>query len=1071
MTINGDFQVVGSNSVTVEDGLTLDGTATLGDSTGYGYLYFTGTQTLGGSGTVNFATRNPCNALWVPNSGTTLTIGAGITVHGQYGSIGYSSYFGGSTAVSVVNQGTINSDSSGGTITVYTSGAAFQNSGTLNASAGTISIYDPSYGMVNSGTVAAGPTGTLDIDGPYSQSSTGNFDEVLGGSSSALYGQTSISGTASLNGALNISETNGFSPSAGDVFTFLTYTSETGQFANYTGLVLSGSAALEPTYNSTSATLTTVSDTTIAPDLRVTHLSINPASPQSSQSVTVKWDDFNDGNGSTGASWTDQVVVTNTTTGQTVTTAYVSYNAATRGDLARNALAAQSYTVNLPDGPAGVGDLQISVTTDYYETVNEYYPGGGGYTNNTTTITAVSTLAPYPDLQVTNLATSPTSLESGETVTIDWDDANTGNAAVTGSFVDYVTAVNTTTGQTVASNTVPYNEGTSGPIVAGGYTARQCTLTLPDGTPGVGQIEFMVTTNYTGAVFEYNSSGTAQSNNTSSTSGSSTIAPYADLLVSSISFNPASGVVSGDDLAINWTDANDGDAATPAAWLDHVIVADVTTGETLLDQDIAYDPSASGNSPIAPNGTLDRSISLSLPQGAAGVGDIEVTITTDAGDSFFEWNSSGTGQTNNTSTADITSTIASYPDLQVQGLAVSPTTILSGNTVDVTWNDANTGNAAVDSSFVDNLTVVNTTTNATLLDTDITFNPTLPGNSPIVAGGSVAQAYSFALPQGFAGAGDLVITVTTDADNQIFEYNASGTGETNNTSTLMVTSKVPTYTVNSIADSGAGSLRDAIDYIDAHGGGTTIDFDFGTGPQTIDLLSPLPAITVSLTIDGTTEPGYSGTPLIELDGSGAGAGANGLTLAGNGIIVKGLIIGGFGGDGIEVTGNNDLVESSYIGVDSTGNHAMGNGKAGVALIGGATGNTIGGTTAGSGNVISSNAADGLDDIDANSNLIVGNWIGTNATGTAALGNGGDGVFISGSTSVIVGGTAARRRQSHLRQRHERHRNQWLNRHADSGQPDRARPDRNTRPGQPRSGRSDRQRFPIHYHRSAGCRGA
>ena len=263
------------------------------------------------------------------------------------------------------------------------------------------------------------------------------------------------------------------------------------------------------------------------------------------------------------------------------------------------------------------------------------------------------------------------------------------------------------------------------------------------------------------------------------------------------------------------------------------------------------------------------------------------------------------------------------PDLQVTGLSVQPTNLVSGSTLTVTWNDANTGNAAVDSEFVDHLTVVNTTTSATLLDTDITYNPALPGNSPIAPGGSVPQAYSFTLPQGLAGTGNLLFTVTTDADNQIIESNASGTGETNNTATLTVTSTLATYTVNSIADSGAGSLRDAIDYVDAHGGGTTIAFDFGTGPQTIDLLSALPAITAPLTIDGTTQPGYSNTPLIELDGAGAGPGANGLTIAGNGITVKGLIISGFGGDGIEVTGNNDLIESNYIGIDSTGNQRHG----------------------------------------------------------------------------------------------------------------------------------------------------
>ena len=186
----------------------------------------------------------------------------------------------------------------------------------------------------------------------------------------------------------------------------------------------------------------------------------------------------------------------------------------------------------------------------------------------------------------------------------------------------------------------------------------------------------------------------------------------------------------------------------------------------------------------------------------------------------------------------------------------------------------------------------------------------------------------------------------------------------------------PVYTVSSTADSGVGSLREAIAYADAYGGATTIALSIGTGQQTIDLLSPLPAITGPVTIDGTTQPGYSDKPLIELDGADAGAGANGLTLAGNGITVMGLIISGFSGNGIEVTGNDDLIKSNYIGIDSTGNKALGNGGAGIAIVDGATGNTIGGTAAGSGNVISANAADGVDDINANANVIAGNWIGT-----------------------------------------------------------------------------------------------
>ena len=126
------------------------------------------------------------------------------------------------------------------------------------------------------------------------------------------------------------------------------------------------------------------------------------------------------------------------------------------------------------------------------------------------------------------------------------------------------------------------------------------------------------------------------------------------------------------------------------------------------------------------------------------------------------------------------------------------------------------------------------------------------------------------------------------------------------------------YTVSSTADTGVGTFREAIDNADAHGGPSTIAFAMGTGQQTIDILSALPAITAPVTIDGTTQPGYSGTPLIELDGAGAGTDPNGLTIAGDDITVKGLIVSGFSGDGIVVTGNDNLVESSYIGTHSPG---------------------------------------------------------------------------------------------------------------------------------------------------------
>jgi hypothetical protein len=135
------------------------------------------------------------------------------------------------------------------------------------------------------------------------------------------------------------------------------------------------------------------------------------------------------------------------------------------------------------------------------------------------------------------------------------------------------------------------------------------------------------------------------------------------------------------------------------------------------------------------------------------------------------------------------------------------------------------------------------------------------------------------------------------------------------------------YVVTTTADSGTGSLRDAINQINADTSHTLypsssdstkdeIDFniqsgsgyDSGNGIATLTPLSALPTITEPVVLDATTQPAYSTYPLIELNGVNAGAGVNGLTLTGGNSIVKGLDIGGFSGAGIDLTTNGgDLV--------------------------------------------------------------------------------------------------------------------------------------------------------------------
>lgn len=182
----------------------------------------------------------------------------------------------------------------------------------------------------------------------------------------------------------------------------------------------------------------------------------------------------------------------------------------------------------------------------------------------------------------------------------------------------------------------------------------------------------------------------------------------------------------------------------------------------------------------------------------------------------------------------------------------------------------------------------------------------------------------------------------------------------------------------------------------------------------------LEPIRYPLTIDGTTQPGFVGTPMVALDGGGRDL-AWGLRVTAGSSVIRGLIIRNFGplvggaipfeggividgGDGNTVTGN-------FIGTDDRGLSAQPN-TSGV-LVRDSARNVIGGPTALSRNLISGNHLAGVV-VDGNAaigNKVVGNRIGTDRTGEAALGNGNTGVLVtkpvseSPSSGTIIGGTA------------------------------------------------------------------
>src|SRR5262249_26023486 len=127
----------------------------------------------------------------------------------------------------------------------------------------------------------------------------------------------------------------------------------------------------------------------------------------------------------------------------------------------------------------------------------------------------------------------------------------------------------------------------------------------------------------------------------------------------------------------------------------------------------------------------------------------------------------------------------------------------------------------------------------------------------------------------------------------------------------------------------------------------------------------------------------------------------GIYLTGSGNTIGGTtaaarnIISGNSMDGVDLQGTNNQVLGNYVGTDITGTKSLANGYGFLVRIG-ANGNTIGGTASGAGNLISGNRGDGvwIDQDAGGNNQLLGNSIGVNASGTGPLGNSNNGIEIN-----------------------------------------------------------------------------
>ncbi|MCB1967891.1 MAG: hypothetical protein KDI64_18145, partial [Candidatus Accumulibacter sp.] len=264
-------------------------------------------------------------------------------------------------------------------------------------------------------------------------------------------------------------------------------------------------------------------------------------------------------------------------------------------------------------------------------------------------------------------------------------------------------------------------------------------------------------------------------------------APGPDLKVEDLALTPpAGGLAAGGQVLLSWEVSNTGNLPANAPWKDRILVRNMDRGgELIVNLLVDYaDLGAAAGDPLAAGGRRARQVTLSLPPGNSGTGNLRFEVAADVTNAVAE---PGVAELNNSAIVNAIAAATPYPDLQVDHLALTPGSgWAAGSSVTVSWRVNNGGSIDVDDAWSDRISVRNLSTGATLLNASQRYLPAVDG--VLNAGSSVDRSFSFSWPAGIAGSGQFEVLVSTDDDGEIFESNASDTAETNNSASLVVAS-------------------------------------------------------------------------------------------------------------------------------------------------------------------------------------------------------------------------------------------------------------------------------------------